>query len=535
MNEALNSKNRLEGLSLIILLAACLVFRFRIGNIGMGYMLTCFVFYEVMWVVFGERLSEVVGRIIRGKFSKNKFKSARLVQRYSSSMTYFSAVLGAVLIGTVGSYFLKNIFKISHAYYLIWFFAVLFIIRLLSENTGAYLCSRKNSIMIFGAVSVVRQILIAVFGNICISLIGGYGNKVALLYKQEDFSALYSCFAIMFAAIVSELLVLVLLLIVKLLNRKHDHDYEEEYFGRKDNTGNVFIMVWQRRIFEAISTLFIIFPFVSGVLVLYSKSENTYLTTEKIGLFGTSVLIPAILFCIFGYLMLVPLVSEVTGYYRQNKMRYAQNSFQTGIHLSFIYGSFGCIYLVALSNIIASMYNEESKELISKLVVYGGFSALTMLASLFMLRMLIANGLVILTYLVQIPADVIFVVLLNVFVKKSEDVTVAFALALLISFIAKFIGYLVISIIKMEMNFDPIGNMFVPMVVAAVVCVINVFLTKVISPHLGNPFTLLITLFEMALLYLVILLLSRNFKDNEIDYLPLSKFVYNLGQTLRVF
>jgi hypothetical protein len=84
------------------------------------------------------------------------------------------------------------------------------------------------------------------------------------------------------------------------------------------------------------------------------------------------------------------------------------------------------------------------------------------------------------------------------------------------------------------MNLDPIGNMFVPMVVSAVVCVINVFLAKVIAPHLGSLFTLLISFIEMALIYLVILLLSRNIKENEIEYLPGKKLITILAQTLHV-
>ena len=38
----------------------------------------------------------------------------------------------------------------------------------------------------------------------------------------------------------------------------------------------------------------------------------------------------------------------------------------------------------------------------------------------------------------------------------------------------------------------------------------------------------------MAILYLVILLLGRNFKDTELKYLPAGKFVTILGQTLHV-
>ena len=534
MNEALLDKKRLDGLSLIILLSAAIVFRFRVGNIGMGYLLTCFMLYEALWVFFGENYSEVLGRILRSRYQKSKYKSARIIKRYASSMTYFEAVLGGIVIAALGSYFIKSVFKINHSFYLIWFFGIIFAVRLISENIGGYLCSKKSSIRLYAAISVVRQILIAVFGNIFISVLSGYGSKIAALYKQDDFAALYSCIGICASAILAELIVLILVLVMKLLSGKGDSDYDDDYFQKKDNTGNVFLMIWQRRIFDVLNTLFMIFPFVFGVFLLYQKSADKYLAAENIGLFGGSVLFPGIIFCILGYMFTLPIMGEITLNLRQSKMRYAQNHFQTAIHLCFIFGSFGCAYLIAESGIIASMYDESIRAVVSKLIVYGAFLTLTMLASLFMLRLLVANGLTLLTYFVQIPSDVIFVIVLSIALKKNPEMSIAFALALLISFICKFVGYLIVSIVKLEMNLDPIGNMFVPMVVSAVVCVINVFLAKVIAPHLGSLFTLLISFIEMALIYLVILLLSRNIKENEIEYLPGKKLITILAQTLHV-
>ncbi len=534
MNDALIDKNRLEGLAVIVFLSGCLTFRFRIGDIGMGYLLTCFMMYEAMWVFFGDKISEVVGRLLRSKYSKNKFKSAKLVMKYSASMNYFTAFVISLVIGFVGSYILLNVFKISHAYYLIWLFAVLFVLRLINENIAAYLCSRKNSMTAVGAVSVIRFILFAAFGNISITILADYGEKVSKLLKQDDFSAVYSCIGICLSAILSEILVMILLLVLKLVAKQSGNDYEEDFVARRDNTGNVFLLVWKRRILDAIGGLFVIFPFVAGVFLIYHHIGNAMVGAEKIGLFGVTVLIPALIFVSFGYIMLLPLTLEITSDYRKDKMRYAQNAFQTGFHLCFIYGAFGCMYLIAESSIIATLFEGEAKELASKLLVYGGFSTLFMLASLFMLRLLVMNGLTILTYFVQIPADVVFVLIMFFSMKKASDVTIAFSLALMIQFIIKFIGYLLLAVVKMEMNIDPISNVLVPVLVAAVVCVLNVLISKVVSPHLGNIFTLLISFVEMVILYLIILLLSRNFKETELNYLPASKFVMSLGQTLHV-
>ena len=534
MNDALVYKKRLEGIASLIFFLSCLVFRIRIGNIGMGYLLTCFMMYEVMWVVFGERISEVVGRLLRSRLSKSKYRSARLIWHYSLSMNSFTGFIGFIIIGFLGSYFIKKVFFIDHALWILWIFALIFGLRLVTETISGYLCGRKNTIVFSGISALIRQIAIIVLGNICISLISGYGQKVTALLKQDDLKAVYACLGIGISAVIAELVTLVFLLVIKLAPKQKEYDYDDDIYRRKDNTGNVFLMIWRSRIFEMVSSLLVIFPYVLTVFVFFRKSSDPIVCAEQLGLAGVTVVVPSLLFCVFGYSMLLSLVSEVTNNFKHNMMRYARNIFQTGFHLSFIYGSFGCIYLIAESSLISKLFGESTPEITSKLIIFGAFITLIMLASLFIMRLLIRCGLLFLTYLVQIPADVIFIIIFLVLVSRGKEPAVSFAIALLVHYICKFIGYLILALVKLDMSIDPISNIFVPVLVAAVVCILNVFVSKFIAPHLGVVFTLFISFLEMVVLYVIILLLGRNFKDNELKYIPGGKFITILGQTLHV-
>ena len=534
MNDALIDKNRLEGISSLIFLVSCLVFRIRIGNIGIGYLLTCFMFYETMWVIFGDRISDVVGKILRSKLSKNKFKSAGLVWRYSFSMDFFTGILIFLIMGLAGSYMIKDVFKAGHGFMLIWIFAGLLFLRLMSETIGGFLCSRKSYVSTFGVSYIIRQIGILVFGNIAVSLISSYGEKVSLLLKQDDISALYSCFAISLSALLTEMIVFIFLLVMKLASKQKNSDFDEDLFQRRDNTGNVFVMVWKRRIFEVISQILVILPFAFGIFLVYFKSEDQYQALSGLGLLCVTVIIPGLIFAYFGQLMLMPLVFETTSNIRQNKMRPARNIFQTGFHMCFIYGSFGCMYLIAEGKILSLLFSESAEESILKFIVFGALISVLIVPSLYIQKLLIHNGYILYAYLVQIPSDIIFIITVNIMTKRSGDVVFSFAVSLFITFICKFIGYLVLALIKLDMSIDPVSNVLVPVLVAAVVCVLNVFISQMISPHLGNIFTLIISLVEMVVFYVIILLLGRNFKENELKYLPGGRFINSLGQTLHV-
>ncbi len=534
MNNVLAYKNRFEGAGILVFLASVIVFYFRIGYSGIGYLLTCFMMYEVMWAVFGENLSDHIGRSLRSKLQIKKYRSARIIWNYSRYLSWFTAIGVLIILGFAGSALVKNVFSISHAFYLVWIFAIWFVLRMFSETVSGYLCGSRDTMMIAGVSYLVRNIGLMIFGNICISLIADYGNKAALLFKQEDFASLYSCFAIGFALIVSEIVTLIFLLVMKLLSRQHSAEFDDPFTRKRDNTGNVIVMLWQKRIFEVITTLFTLFPFVFGICFLFAKCAEKYDAIHKLGLMGTLVFLPSVISTVFGLTMLMPLTMDITGSIRENKMRAARNMFQTGFHLCFIYGSFGCLYLMGESEILSRIFGIMDTGLVLALIRFGAFISLTMLASLFIMRLLVLNGLRLFVFLVQIPADIFFVVIINLILPRCSDITTAFSIALLIQFILKFIGYTTVVLIKLDMTVDPINNAIVPILVGAVVCVLNVFISRFISPHLGNPFTLLLSLIEMVIFYLIVLLLIRNFKDSEIKYLPAGGIVTTLGQTLHV-
>ena len=532
MNAALINKNRLECIAVIIFLAGCLIFRTRIDNIGIGYMFTCLAVYEAAWLFFGEKISEFLGRILRSKYSKDKYKSARLIWRYSNYMHLVTGGLVGLLIVTLGSYVVVDIFGLSHARYPVYIFGLIFFLRIISENLGGYLCGRKFSGAV-GFSAIIRQALILVLGNIFASLLSGYGSRAAALLKQDDFFAVYGCVGIALSAAFSEILIIVFLLIAKLAAKRRVTEYEDDYFKRNDPTGNVFLMIWRRRLPSVFNYLLIAFPFIFGVVYLYIKNQGNN-TPELIGLFAQTVFIPPVFFTMIGLFMVIMLVLKTVTFRKRNEMGRARGAFQTGFHLCFIYGAFGCAYLIAEGEVLAKVFGSETVGPSQNLLVIGGFCALFMLVTFYMLKIIINEGFSIFAYIVQVPSDVVFAIILSAMISKGKDLLVAFSIAYLVSLIIKFAGYLIIALVRLDMTVDPINNALVPILVGAVVGVLNYFLSKAVSPHLGNLFTAIFVLFEMTALYVIMLLLSRNFREYELEYLPGSRLIRSLGQTFHV-
>ena len=228
------------------------------------------------------------------------------------------------------------------------------------------------------------------------------------------------------------------------------------------------------------------------------------------------------------------LVLKTVTFRKRNEMGRARGAFQTGFHLCFIYGAFGCAYLIAEGEVLARVFGSETVGPSRNLLVVGGFCALFMLGAFYMLKIIINEGFSIFAYIVQVPSDVLFAVILSAMISKGKDLLIAFSIAYMVSLIIKFAGYLIIALVRLDMTVDPINNALVPILVGAVVGVLNYFLSMAVSPHLGNLFTAIFVLLEMTALYVIVLLLSRNFREYELEYLPGSRLIRSLGQTFHV-
>lgn len=533
MTQTFAKKMQIESFAIFIFFIAAIVFRFRIGDSGVGFMLTGLVIYETMWVIFGNQISFVVGKLLKNHYSKGKYRSAGLIWKYSVYMQLIIAVLGGICIGFGGSFLLEHLFKLPHILFVAWVYALCFALRIISENIGGYLCGR-GAYGAAGFAAIIRAVGIFSLGMLFSTALSGYGNKVSGLLKQDDFVSIYGCIGIGLSMIVSEIAVLIYMMIFKLAAAKNGSDYEDDYYQRRENTGNVFLLIWGRRIFDILNYLLMFLPFVFGFAFLFYKTEDSYLSSVNAGMLFSVVIAPTALFVAFGYFMLYPLTAKTAFFMKKQQMRQARNCFETGFHICFVYGIFGASYLIAEGNILSYLFVAGGSTQISNLLVYSAFAGILFLSAMFVFRVLLNVGIGIISYFIQIPANVIFIVFINILHSRGKEMILCFVVAFLIYSAILFLGYLILSLTKLDMSLNPIGNFIVPLLVGAVCGVLNLFLSKLISPHLGNLFTAIFTFVEMLFVYITLLLLSRNFHEHELEYLPGKKFISVLGQMFHV-
>ena len=82
---------------------------------------------------------------------------------------------------------------------------------------------------------------------------------------------------------------------------------------------------------------------------------------------------------------------------------------------------------------------------------------------------------------------------------------------------------------------DWIRLVLVPGGSACVSGLLCMLLGRVLTPHLGNAVTIIVLFIVGGSLYWILLILLRNFNEQELDVLPGGRLIRSLGQLLHVF
>ena len=82
---------------------------------------------------------------------------------------------------------------------------------------------------------------------------------------------------------------------------------------------------------------------------------------------------------------------------------------------------------------------------------------------------------------------------------------------------------------------DWLRELVIPLGVGCLVGLFDMFMGNILTPHLGNGMTLFVTFLFSLLVYWVVLLFLRNFKEQELDVICGRRLLYALAQVLRVY
>lgn len=534
MNQVEVKRRQTEIGSYIIGFINILIFGRKLGNNGIAYLviaLECYVFF----LTFSSGcLSDTLGKMLRSRIAKGQYKNSLRIRRRVLILQGSIGVVCSILTGVLSGLLAQKLFRVQHSTFILIILCPALVLRTVSAVLIGSFQGEGSELP--GAVAApLRQLLVMGFGLMFSDILGNYGTKVSNLLGDESYVAMYGAVGIAIAIVLAELFVVIFLTVITLGSKNSVRQREREGMRQTDSLLNTFRILYASMGMNLLLRIFELLPVWIGTLFYRKSTVDLSAFSEAFGLFcgKFSALcgIPAMLIC----MMSVSGINRIATTYRKEDYRTAKTIFQCGIHVIFVHGVFFAIFTAIMAEQLAGMVNGTDNAVLTGLFRCGCALILLVPLYFYLSRILIRMGRKYHLLGCLGLSVILFVIVLSALLNGGSAGVLAlvYAEVAAVAFACVTTGFLCFKLLHTGMNWLQI--VAVPLGAGCVAGLISMFIGKLFTPHLGYSVTAFICLIISFMLYWVMILLCRSFKEQDLKYIPGGALIRAAGQTLRVF
>lgn len=534
MNQVEIKRKQIEICSGIIGLINILIFGSKLGNEGVTYLIVALECFAFIWTISASCLTDTLGRMLRMRITKGQYKNILNIRRMVLILQGIIGIVCSILLLACAGVLAQNVFKVPHSTFIIMLLAPALFMRTISAILIGYF-QGEGSELPAAVAAPLRQVVLLGFGLLFINLLGGYGTKVSNLLGDTSYTAMYEGVGIAIAFDLAEFLVLVFLGVIAVGNKKSWLKRDNEGMKQTDSFIGMVKILYGSMWMPILLRVFELFPLWIGTIFYRKSVTDADIFAENFGMFVGKFFvicaIPVLLICA----MLVSVNVKTVSAFRKDDHRSAKMIFQSGLHIVVIHGLFFSVFIAIMAEQIAGMVSKTNSVLVADLFRSG--STLILFVSLFYyfsrLLMRMRGKYHVLGCLGVV--NILFIIIVSVLLNGGK----AGILSLIYAAIAA-AGVGCVALAFMCLGMLRSGIEWLPVIAVPVgsVCVsglICIFLGNLLTPHLGNTVTVIVCLVLSFIVYWVLLLLFRSFKEQELKYIPGGEIIRAAGQTLKVF
>ena len=538
MNQVEIKRRQMQTVSVILALITVAVIARLTGYNGASYTIAALEAFSVLWMVIGGNLSDVLGRMIRIRNSKGQYRNAEQLRKNTLIFQLVLGLAGSLFLLFGADWLARTVFRIQYSSFIIMLLAPALLFRTVSAVlTGCF--QGEGSELPTAAAALLRQVLILALGLLFCRLFSAYGAKVSKLLVQQNFEAMYGGAGAALAVSVSELLVCILLLLYYRVNKKNADKTRREGMRAVDSFADSVRSLCAARGMQWLIGLLVILPVPLGLVFLQKRAAAEAAMAEaavaEYGVYGAGYWVLCGCWTAFIMLSLIPVYGKTAVSLRKEEQRFARNMFQGGFHLAMVHAAFASVFLAAAANWLGAVIAPDQAKAAARMLQSGGFAVLFLTLSFYFGRLLLLSGGKLLVLCAVGAADVVYVIVVSVLLNAGNAGVMALVYGGLLGLGVLCVLLGVFACRQFRARPDWLQTLAIPAGAAAVTGLVAMLLGRVLAPHLGEAFTLLILLLLGFALYWILLLLLRNFREQEIENVPGGKLIRLLGQMLRVF
>lgn len=530
MNQAEIKRRQVEEIASILTLITIYLLGNRMIDGGITYMTVAVSACTLMGIAVSGCLADALGKLLRSRRNKGQYKNILSMRR---SVMLFQAALGlagTLLLILFAEGIAEGIFQISYATFIIMALAPVVLLRTVSSVIQGYFQGEAAELP-RAVSSILRQIFLLGFGFLFGSMLGKYGGKVSSLLKEADFEAMYTCMGIALAASLAEILIILFLAILFKGSRRNERRLKQDGMYTANSAWDCIRSLCNGRWPQFLTKLLQFMPLVLGLVMFCRKAvEEPGVISQYDVYIGRYLVVCGIILFVVSILVL-PVMGRVFLHFRREEGRLARTAFQSGVHICLVHGLFLSVYVAVMAAQIASLLGGEDSELMTQMLQGGsaaiGFASL----AVFFFRFLQTMGKKYFLLGAVGIADVVFVVTCLALSKTGilslvyGGVAGTFALCLILG---------VFSYRQLRIQMDWLSVLVFPLGAGGVCGLVCMLLGRLFAALAVLP-AILATFALSGILYWILLLVLRNFKEQELENIPGGRVLGMIGQKMHLY
>lgn len=533
MNQAEVRRRQAQAVSAVLALITLIAAARLAGYNGAAYVAAAVEIYALVCIAVSGGLSNVLGRILRLREAKGQYRNAAVMRRNAFILQAATGFLGTAVLLLGAEKIAVGLFKTQYSSAILMILAPAVFLRSLSSLFAG--CSRgAGAELPVAAADILRQILIFAFSVMFSKMLGNYGGKVSRLLAHNNFTSMYGGIGIAIAVTLSEVIVvLFLFLICRISGKRVKRNFQE---GMRV-TDSLFDSIRILSVNRGAQVGMMLLAVLSAPLcmIFWQKAGNSSdAAAVEYGLYLAGYGAVCGIAAGLVWLSLLPMCANTVNLLRKEEARFARNMFQSGVHIGVVQGAFLSAFAIVMADQLGAILGGEQAGLAAKMLRGGGIIVLPAALSLYFTRLLILTGKKYIVMGVAATADILCVVMVTVLLGagKAGILSLVYGGIMAVGVLCILLGMFTYRVFRQRM--DWLYVLVVPVSAACVAGFTGMLLGKVLTPHLGNPVTVILCLAVSGSLYWTGLLLFRNFREQELEVIPGGKLLNALGQLLRV-
>ncbi len=504
------------GISFIGMMIFRLVMEKQIGDKGMAYFGIANEIYLVLAGTISFGLSEAVSSLVRYRIRREQYKSAQKVFKGAVLTAGILGALSALGILAFAQGIAENILKVPAAGLSFAMMAPSIIFFILTGVFRGYF--QGNGSRVPAMHSQILQVLFTFIGGLAGAVLyRDYGIKVSALLQNEDFTSAYGAkgasIGILSASILCFLHVLILYFIFR---RNIRNQLSREAQKNQDSrlyilhmilgTGGIYALYWF--LFHGLT--------LAGGIILFRAGKET---GELVGQWGAYYTKTLALTGIAGeaacMVCLLP-VRRIVSLWEREEYRSARERLGILIHQCAVIVIPTAILLAVLSeNLLNAIFGGDNHQAAVWTQAGSVVVVLFVFAAIFMEILLKSKRI---SYVAGIGASafVLHAGVMLLLVNSGMGITALIIGSAVFYLVSALAGFWIVMQ-RLQYRQEWIRTFAVTIVAAAIAGVIAMLLNKVFEPFLGSLISMLICLAASVFVYLILLTITRAFRDEELD------------------